>query len=322
MPEIRRLTGTTKPATATKPTGKAATPPARPSVRVTKPATEEVERVPTAAETKALQKAAGSVKLPAFLQRATLPQLISGELNGYVGFADVQSKNWPQMQAAGLEPGDPFMFKDGAYTILKPLKFFLVMGDTLRTTMEGQDGTFTFVTRDLETPLKDIAASVEIEGLTGKVLEAALNMRKSILKAEPHYVCLILVEVGETLVPIKADFRGTKTGAAESAVRAVEFAGTSEWLKQGEAHKVTAAYPHPFGRVWNVVTTMPKTGRTSGNNFFVARCQSKPATVTQMQLLIDHLAEEQFLEDFAEAERNYQGRLEFLDKVATGSEAV
>lgn len=316
MPEVRRLT--TAKAKATSATTKA-----KPAVvsRVSRaPVEEVVEKAPSANETKALQKAASGIKLPAFLQKATLPQLISGELNGYVGFADVQSKNWPQMQQAELEPGDPFMFKDGNYTPLKPLEFFLVMGDTLRSTMVGQEGTFTFVTRDLETPLKDIAASIETEGLKGPMLEVAQTQKRDILKAEPHYVCLIIVKVGETLVPIKADFRGTKTGATEPAVRAVEFAGTPDWLKQSEAHKATAAYPHPFGRVWNVVTTMPKVGRTSGNNFFVARCQSRPATITQMQMLVDHFAEEQFVTDLEEAERNYQGRLEFLDKIAAGGE--
>lgn len=333
MPEIRRVkTGASfsKNPQAKKPAGKEpeAPPPVAPT-KATKARTSAVAAkartsavASTAAaptDTKALAKAASAIPLPAFLERATLPELVSAELNGYAGFADSNSKNWVQMQGVGLATGDPFIVKDGQYIKCKPLEYFLLCGESFRSTMVGKEGAFKFVTRDLEVPLKEIASQYPTEGLTGPALEAAKEKISHILKAEPHYVCLLLVKVGDQLVPIKADFRGTKSGAAESAVRAVESAATPEWMKLSEAHKVTGAFQHPFGRVWNSVTTQHKVGRSSGNSFYVARCNSTPATVAQMQILVDAFGDEAFVQELEDAEKNYQQRIEYLDKLALES---
>lgn len=314
MPNIRNLQtgatkGTTPPKTAPKPAPKPAAPAAKP-VPAAKPAPApkptpvpaRVVKEPVAApNVRALQKAAGEVQMPAFLQRLSLPEVIPYEQSGYIGFADTQSKNWASMQAAGIEAGQAFLYKDKTYTLLDPFEYVLLMGEAFRTTMEGKEGKFTFVTRDTETPLREFAAA-----------------NPKALKAEPHYCCLCLVHVGGALVPVKGDFRGTKSGAAESAILAVQSAESPEWLRISDAHKVTSAFPQPFGRVWNTVTTQYKVSKSSGNPYFQGKCQPTPSTIDQMQLIVDSFANPEFVASLEEAERNYQSRIEFLDKIASG----
>lgn len=261
---------------------------------------------PTAAEQKALQKAASGVKIPEFLQKSTLPELASGELTGYVGFCDQRSKNFVQMTQAGIKPGETYICKDGKFTKAYPLEFFLCMGDSFRTTMEGQDGEFTFATRDLVTPLKQLADT------TGN---------PSALKAEPHYAVLLIVNLNGSLIPIKADIRGTKAKAAEGPIRAMEAANSPEWLRLSNAHQATAAFPHPFGRVYNIVTTQYTTFKASGRSGFVAKSQSNPATVDQMQMLIDAMGDDDFNSTLEEARNNYNMRIDFLDKLVAGETA-
>ncbi len=327
MPTVNKLnkgkaTAAPAPAAPTKPVpAKPSAPPAKPPGKPPVPTRPQQSAPPAAVvktdnvNTKALQKAAAGITVPAFLQNATLPQTMDAQIGGYVGFADPQSKKWGAMQAAGLEHGDPFVMVDGQYHQCKPLSYFLLIGDSFRTTMEGQEGKFTFATRDLDTPLRELAEQIEGDSDKAKKRKAAC------LKAEPHYTCLILALLGgDRLVPVKLDARGTKSGAASSAIIAVKSAEDPEWLKLSDAHRITAAFPHPWGRVWNVVTTKYKVGRTSGNGFFVANTTSKPASIDQMQLLIDHFQDEAFVAQLEEAEKAYQMRTGFLDSVAAWTE--
>lgn len=255
----------------------------------------------------ALQKSAKGLQLPAFLQELHLPELVPGGVNaGYVGFVDQKSKKYGLMKDAGCDDGDPFIFYQQQYHLAKPLEFFLLKGDSFRTTMVGQDGKFMFVTRDIDTPLRQLAE------------EAPEKMKPHILKAEPHYSCLLLALLGDTLVPVKADFRGTKAGAGSSAILAVKSAAEPDWLRISNDHKATAVFPQPFGRVWNSVTTKYKVGKGSGNSFYVANCVSKPATMDQMQLLVNYFNDPDSVAELEDAERTYETRVAFLDKIAEG----
>lgn len=303
MPRVNKLNNSKPAAPASKPTvgpkGGAGAPP-KPNGTGTPP--KPVAAVPV--NSGALAKAAAKVSVPAFLQTVAMPDLVPGGVaGGYVGFADPKSKKYRQMVEAGCEHGDPFVYHEQQYHRVNPLEFFLLMGDSFRTTMEGQDGKFTFVTRDVDTPLREIAASYP-------------DKAKSITDAQPHYTALILVKLGDSLVPVKADFRGTKSGAGSSAIIAVKSAGDPEWLRLSEAHKVTAAFHYPWGRVWNSVTTKYKVGKGSGNDFFVANCVSRPATVDQMNLLVQCFQDDDWVAKLNEAEATYRSRVEYLDGIA------
>lgn len=255
-----------------------------------------------------LQKQASSLVLPDFLQEDTDIVLANNNLTGYVGFADHRSKNWSAMQAAGCEVGDPFMFRDGQYTPLNPFQYFLVKVETYRTTMVGQEGKFVFVTKDIETPLVD---------LQKKYPDKIVNRERGVGKAEPHYVCLTLLLLNEqTLVPMKADIRGTKTGAVEAPSRAIEAAATPDWITKSDAHKISGMFPKPWGRVFHTVTTHPKTGKTSGDGFHVCNAVSVPTSVTLMESLYAAFKDQDFINDFKEADANYKARIDHFDKIA------
>lgn len=260
---------------------------------------------------KQLATIAKNAKLPAFLQKDDrMPGIISPELTGYVGFADHRSKNWNALQAAGIEAGDPYICKDGQYHLCKPLQFHLLAGRAFKTCMEGQEGTFIFVTSEVDTP-----AEVLFEHLTKKEQDR-LGIKKFKELLQEHYVCLMVVYHQNQLIPIKADFRGTKKSAAESPVRAIEEAASPDWLKKSDAHRITAAYPEPSGRVFVTVDTHFKVGKSSGNGFYVAQANCQPSTIEQMKSLLDAYADEDFMNQLNEAHSNYESRIEFLESVA------
>jgi hypothetical protein len=126
----------------------------------------------------------------------------------------------------------------------------------------------------------------------------------------------MLVDMGEYLLPIKGDFRGTKGRGIEAAIRAVEAAGTAEWIGLSDRHRVSAVYPQPYGRVFHHLTTSPYVGKVSGRTSHVTNVTSSPSTIAQMQKLADSFEDENFIAELNDAKANYDLRLEFMDRVA------
>ena len=237
-----------------------------------------------------------ALKLPDFLEQVSMPETVGGDQTGYVGFASSASAKWSEQQAAGLEDGQPYLFHEQRYikTPNKALEFFLLSAESFQSLMVGKEGKFQWISRDLD-----------IEGPT-----AGSN------KTQPHYVGLLLVNVNDNLIPIKGDFIGTKSSGFETAIRAVEAAGNPQWLQLSDEHKVTAAFPKPFGRVSHRITTKYQVAKTSGNSYYRTNCMSKPATASQIQLLYKFLSDSDFIDTLNEAKKNYDMRIQFLDNIA------
>lgn len=244
--------------------------------------------------------ALSKVKIPAFLQSVPTPELSDRQQTGYVGFASSQSKKWPLQQQAGLKEGQPFLFHNQSFVPLNALEFFLCAGESFQTVMVGKEGKFHYGTKDM----KEQRPQEVVNG--------------NVAKLEPHYVCLLLVVVGDTLLSIKGDFRGTKSGGIENAIRAVEAASNPDWLRLSEQHKVTAAFPEPWGRVFHWIGTKRGVSKTNGNPYFAAECTSAPATIDQMGMLVENLKNDDFNNILTEAYNNYNARIEFLNTVVTG----
>lgn len=245
-----------------------------------------------------------SVPIPAFLQQVAMPDTSNRQTTGYVGFAHPQSKNWVHMQQAGLEEGQPFVNHNNAYIPLDTVQFFLCMGASFQTMMAGKQGEFIFVTTDMDMRMDQVI------------------YKGNACKLDPHYTCLLLVNLNGSLLPIKGDFRGTKSGGIENAIRAIEAAATPDWLKLSDQHKATAAFPQPFGRVWNEISTKRQISKSNGNPYHTAGCTCTPATVTQMQLLVTHLKDAEFQDSLAEAHTNYKARIDFLHNIMRGGNKV
>lgn len=242
------------------------------------------------------------INLPSFLSPTgdsglSMPGVADRPETGYVGFCHNMSKKYGEMRLAGLVDGQPYLFSNKQYTPLNPLSFFMVGGTTYLTQMVGQDGKFVYIYKGKEIP----------QHHRGKV---------DADKVQAHYVVLLLVFHENRLIPIKGDFRGPKSNCVEAATNAIEAAGKPDWLGRSDAHKVTAAFPQPWGRVFTTVNMRPYTGKKSGNTTTIADGISRPATASQLQLLASSFNDPKFTKDLADAFDNYQSRVKFIDEAA------
>jgi hypothetical protein len=240
-----------------------------------------------------VEKESKGLAIPAFLTQATHGELAPQMVGDYVGFASTMSKNWIDMQAAGCVDGQAFIFYRGQYIVPKQLEFFLCMSSSFQTQMEkNKDAKFLFATRDMK---------------------ATFSYQDGV---QPHYVALLLVDPGNgSLIPIKGDFRGTKSGGIENAVRAVEAASRPEWLRLSDAHKTTAMFNDPFGRVYHRITLKPCISKQSGNAYNRATCASSPATPDEIMKLVRAFKDTEFLTALDDAHKSFLARVEFLDGI-------
>jgi hypothetical protein len=249
-------------------------------------------------------------RIPSFLTQSKMPETSEREVSGYIGFCSDSSKNYPMQQASGLQNGDIFLSHEGQYIKLGQLEFFLASAESFKTVMD-QGGNFLAATRDMTQ--KEITHKV---GQAPRIQERRAD-NYSNPKLEPHYVCLCIVNVNGRLMPIKGDFRGTKSGGIESAISAVRAAGdaASGWLRLSEAHTATAAFPEPFGRVYHQMRSQYEVAKGSGLPYFRTVGVSGPAKIEQMEMLLNALSDEEFNKNLEEAHRNYLARVQFLDNV-------
>ena len=254
-----------------------------------------------------------TVKVPDFLKTSEMPETSPRQLTGYIGFAHPMSKNWPQMAAAGIEEGMPFLNHEGRFIPCKTLEFFLCRGESFKSVMNSA-GKFIYATRDLKTT--DIAGPIVGKSINPTTRQPFVYVPEGgKVIPDPHYITLLIVNLNGNLIPIKGDFRGTKSGGIEMCIRAVEAASTPDWGKLGEAHKVSMSFPQPFGRVYHQIKTKPGVGKASGRPYHTANSNSLPATIAQMQLLANAFEDEEFSEKLNAANENFDRRIAFMDEL-------
>lgn len=214
-----------------------------------------------------VKQALADLPLPAFLESiGDLPE--AGAKAEYLGFASTKSKQWLAMSQAGCQEGTPFAFANGQYHpfpqgmighLIDVRKFF--------TTMEGQEGKITRCT------LEDLG----------------------IAKHDPHYLAFWLIRLpGGQLLPIRGDFRGTKSGGFEQAMQSLKLAATPEWLSFSDAHKISAVFPHPWGRVIHTITTSREVSKSTMNVYYKTNAMSKPSNMDDIAQLANALRDTEF----------------------------
>jgi hypothetical protein len=178
------------------------------------------------------------------------------------------------------------------------------MGESFKSLMDST-GKFTYATRDLK------------ENTVKRMVNTKRGPEPQTFDLNPHYICLCVVNLNNKLIPIKGDFIGTKSGGIESAIAAVTAASdpNSGWMRLSEKHTQTAVFPQPFGRVYHQMRTKAEVSKSTGNPYYRTVTVSNPAATAEMQLLLNHLADDEFNATFEEAHKNYVLRVEFMDKV-------
>lgn len=262
---------------------------------------------------KELVKSATGVNLPAFLQQQTLPE-VEDRNSGFVGFASSASKNWSVQQMNGLAEGQPYISYKQQIIPCDTLQFFLLIGDSFQSIMVGKEGKFKYVTREMDVELEDIRNNVIKQNGKDVPLHSVIGPSK----LEKHYVMMMICVTGNNLIPIKGDFRGTKSGGMEGAIRATEEAAKPSWINLSESTRATAAFPQPWGRVFHSIDTtrhISKSGSGAGNPYYRANCNSRPAKIDEMQKLVNALQDSAFMEELTIAKKSYDDRIAFLEKI-------
>jgi hypothetical protein len=257
-----------------------------------------------------LVKSATAITIPAFLQQQTLPE-VEDRTSGYVGFASSASKNWSVQQMNGMSEGQPFIYYKQQYLPCDSLQFFLLIGQSFQTIMVGKEGKFKYVTHDMDEEFEQIRNN----NITVQGKSVPLHSAIGTSKLEAHYVMMMICVTGNSLIPIKGDFRGTKSGGMEGAIRATEEAAKPSWINLSEATRATAAFPQPWGRVFHSIDTTRHVSKTSGNPYYRANCNSRPAKIEEMQKLVNALQDPAFMEELQAAKQSYDDRIAFLEKI-------
>jgi len=180
-------------------------------------------------------------------------------------------------------------------------------------------GQFIYCTRDLGVTVVNGPINI-LNRATGQLVPALPEGAKVV--PEPHYIVLLLVNLNGNLIPIKGDFRGTKSGGIETCIRAVEAASTPEWGKLSEQHKVSLAFPQPFGRVYHFIRTKGEISKSTGRAFHTTNATSVPSNVSQMQLLANAFENEEFSNTLNEAYENFTKRVKFMDDIAENGPSI
>lgn len=250
-------------------------------------------------------------RVPSFLKKFAPPTMAGNANNApaYVGFASDSSANWPAMQAAKLEIGEPFVCVNGQY--LKGengvLRYWLAAAESFMSVVD-QAYNYQYITRNMR------VERVTLKQPTGKTRTYDTGPGG----IQEHYLAYMFVLLNGEIIPAKGDFMGTKSGAVASAVSAVRAAGDPEsgWLQLSDAHRVTGGCPLPFGRVTCSMRTVPKLGKASGQTYYRGLCHTAPATMEEMDLLLRSLAADTFVQATEAVHASYLDRIKFYDDTA------
>jgi hypothetical protein len=228
-----------------------------------------------------------ALAVPAFL--SNIPAIPSVEelpdgVSIYGFYSSSRSKNYDKCLKAGAAEGDAVIVVEGNYIPAKPLKFFLAAAFGCRSKMEN-DGSISRVSLDFKT--------------------------KTEATPDEHYVTLLVVLLNNQLIPVKFDFRTTKSKAAEDTIRMLHQAQSPEWAKLGNDHRETVAFPIPWGKVFCEVTTQRKVG-SSGLPYYQAIPTPRPASVAEMKMLMEAAGNVEFLATFERIKTEYEQRVSDL----------
>lgn len=248
-----------------------------------------------------------AVNIPGFLS-PTVPQVSAAKGTNYLSFGSDKSKNAGAQLAMGIEPGDIFVSFDGALIKLEQgVPFFVVDARSFATHMQP-DGS-------IDCALLDVNARL---GYPAAPEKPTPNYVRMPVKLDAHISAVVLVQVNGEWHAFKTDCMGTKSGALENVLRAIEAAGNPEsgWVNLSDAHRIASAFPAPFGRVCGRMSTQYQVSKSSGLEYYRGSSTSTPATIDQMKELQAYFASDESQEELKTVHQSFTHRVRELTEIA------
>lgn len=150
---------------------------------------------------------------------------------------------------------------------------------------------------------------------TGAVLETSLTEKPFPFKEIVEGV--ILVYLGDKLIPATCQFRSTKTGGIKPMTAALlEAEDAAKWSAKGEAYKLSLVASKPFMRFYGTVSLgNAKTSKRSGNPYIPASCMVHATTAVEWKMLGEHFSDLSWIEGpVTEVSKAFERR---IDEVAS-----
>lgn len=228
--------------------------------------------------------------LPAAPECAVSPYSSGGV--PFIRFASHKSPKWAELSAAlpGLHEGDPILcFPEPDDPVkLAPMKFFLWSARGYFAELSESDGEIldaSWVEDSLRPALKEAVDSV------------------------------ILVFVGDRIIPARCTWRTTKCPAVKLAVKARDRAASPEWGKTGPDYAASLAIDQPFARFTTTVSVVERTGG-KGRKYQLANGKISPASVGDYAVLKAMFADPDQRKLFDRIVEGYDRRLAEVAKFA------
>ncbi len=297
MIKVNRLTP--KAGTAAGPLAAAATAAtAAPAQTVAPAAAAPAAVIPTTPVLKpeeALQRAASlSLTLPEDLFGSSITSLPVQEVQAtvpFIGFASNRSPSWSSQQSAGLGDGDMYLQSSNGMTPLQECKFFMI------------DAFYCF------TRIND----------NNEIIEAKAQLTEAEVKADiyqEHYVCPIIVDTGEEMVPAKLELRGARAAAAKQVMNAIQTAANPEWATSSDAARIASAFPAPWGRQTAWLRGARRQARSTGRFYVQTTAAMRPTTLTDMEKIAKASTDSAFTATLAEVRSAINERIEEMNNKA------
>lgn len=192
-------------------------------------------------------------------------------VGAYIGNAHSASNNWGSLEAAGLAEGDWYVDGDNGIQKCMPMQYWVYC-------LEGF-GT-------------DVDASMEIIKATDDKELLANQRRLEDAGYKEHYVAVCLVDMGDSIIPAKADFRSTKSNAAKVPINWLRNCVKEDWPGLNDENRIASAFPYPFGRVYFTSTTrkgVVRSGKAKGKSYWAANAVGRATTAPEMARLTDFI---------------------------------
>lgn len=129
---------------------------------------------------------------------------------------------------------------------------------------------------------------------------------------------VLLLYVGDALIPATCRFRGATCKAAQKMAGALQQAGTPEWGTLSPEHRASLGAPHPFARFFATVSTGAGTARGSGRVFVKADAAISPSGVVEATAVGNAFRDEAFKSALQEIAETYKRRVEEVTEVSGG----